>query len=87
MGLISWIIVGIIAGWLAERLMGRDHGLLTNLVVGAIGSVMGGLIFSSVLGFHYREGLTLAAIVVATIGAVVFLYILERLRWHRRRPS
>ena len=37
LGLISSIVIGIIAGWLAEKIMKRDHGLLTNLIVGVLG--------------------------------------------------
>ena len=39
MGIIAWIIIGIIAGWLAEQIMGRNHGLLTNLIVGVVGAL------------------------------------------------
>ena len=38
MGIIAWIIIGIVAGWLAEQIMGRNHGLITNLIVGVIGA-------------------------------------------------
>src|SRR5262245_25618182 len=47
MSFLAWIVVGIIAGWLAERIAGRSHGLLTNLFVGIIGALLGGFIFSS----------------------------------------
>lgn len=75
MNLLACIAVGLVAGWLAERLMGRDHGLLTNLVVGAIGAVIGGFLFSRVMGFHYVEGLNLASILVSTVGAIILLAI------------
>ena len=75
MSIIAWIFVGIIAGWLAERITGRNHGLLTNLFVGIVGAMVGGFIFSSLLGFRYPEGFNLPSIVVATVGAVVLLAI------------
>jgi uncharacterized membrane protein YeaQ/YmgE (transglycosylase-associated protein family) len=75
MSIIAWIGVGLLAGWLAERITGRNHGLLTNLVVGLVGAFVGGFIFSSVLGFHYVEGFNLPSIVAATVGAVVLLAI------------
>jgi uncharacterized membrane protein YeaQ/YmgE (transglycosylase-associated protein family) len=84
MGLIAWIIVGLIAGWLAERLTGRVQGHLTNLIVGVIGAMVGGFLFTGVLGFDYSQGLNLATIVVATVGAIVFLYVLD---WFRRRDD
>lgn len=80
MGIIACIFVGIIAGWLAERIMGRSHGLLTNLVVGIIGALIGGVIFSSLLGFRYQEGFNLPSLVVATVGAVVLLAVFGGMR-------
>jgi len=75
MSIMAWIIVGIIAGWLAERITGRNHGLFTNLIVGIVGAFLGGFIFSSLLGFRYEEGFNLPSIVVATVGAVVLLAV------------
>jgi uncharacterized membrane protein YeaQ/YmgE (transglycosylase-associated protein family) len=80
MGLIAWIIVGLIAGWLAEQFTGREHGLLKNLIVGVVGAIVGGAVFTSLLGFNYYRGLNLATIFVATVGAVIFLYVLDWLR-------
>lgn len=77
MSILAWIIVGLIAGWLAEQIAGRSHGLLTNLIVGIIGAFVGGFLFSTLLGFEYRQGFNLASILVATVGAVVFLFILS----------
>ena len=62
MSILAWIVVGIIAGWLAERITGRNHGLLTNLLVGIVGAFLGGFIFSSLLGFRYEEGFNLPSI-------------------------
>jgi uncharacterized membrane protein YeaQ/YmgE (transglycosylase-associated protein family) len=75
MSIIAWIIVGIIAGWIAEKVMGREHGLLTNLIVGVIGAFVGGFLLSTILGFEFQRGFNLASIVTATVGAVVFLFI------------
>ncbi|MFA5949467.1 MAG: GlsB/YeaQ/YmgE family stress response membrane protein [Hyphomicrobium sp.] len=76
MSILTWIVVGLIAGWFAEKVMGRDQGLMTNLVVGIIGALIGGFLFTSLMGFEYQRGVNLASIFVATVGAVVFLYIL-----------
>lgn len=83
MSIITCIVVGLIAGWLAERFTGRDHGLLTNLFVGVIGSLVGGFVFESVMGFRYQEGINLASIAVATVGAVILLAIFGGLRQGR----
>ena len=84
MNILTCIIVGIIAGWLAERIMGRDHGLLMNLIVGVIGALIGGFLTSTLLGLRYDEGFNLASVAVATLGAVVLLAILGGTR--RSRP-
>jgi uncharacterized membrane protein YeaQ/YmgE (transglycosylase-associated protein family) len=86
MSILAWIVVGIIAGWLAERIMGRNHGLLTNLVIGIVGAFIGGFMFSSLLGFQYVEGLNLPSIVVATVGAVILLAIFGGSRARRTWP-
>lgn len=74
MSFIGWIIVGIIAGWLAEKIMKRNHGLLTNLIVGIIGAFIGGGILSLV-GIEGNQGMILS-ILTATLGAVVLLFVL-----------
>ena len=83
MSILAWIVVGILGGWLAERITGRNHGLLTNLVVGIIGAFIGGFVFSSLLGFRYEEGFNVPSIVVATVGAVILLAVLGGFRTHR----
>lgn len=75
MNIIACVVVGILAGWIAERITGRNHGLLANLIVGIIGAFVGGFIFSSLLGFRYAEGFNLPSLIVATVGAVVLLAI------------
>lgn len=80
MNILACIVVGIIAGWLAERVMQRDHGLITNLIVGIIGAMIGGFVFSSLMGFRYVEGFNLATIVVATAGAIIFLAVVGGIR-------
>jgi uncharacterized membrane protein YeaQ/YmgE (transglycosylase-associated protein family) len=86
MSILAWIVVGIVAGWLAERITGRSHGLLTNLFVGIIGAFIGGFIFSSFLGFRYEEGFNMPSIVVATVGAVVLLATFGGFRSRRTWP-
>ena len=75
MGIIASIIVGIIAGWLAEKIMKRDHGLLTNLIVGLIGGLIGGLVLKP-FGFDSDAVGWIMNIVAGTLGAVILLWIL-----------
>ncbi len=72
------IVIGILAGFLAGKIMrGRGYGLLVDLLLGIIGSMLGGLIFSF-LGL-YSSGVV-GELVVATFGAVLLIYIVRRIR-------
>ncbi|MBN8527988.1 MAG: GlsB/YeaQ/YmgE family stress response membrane protein [Caulobacterales bacterium] len=75
MGIIAWIIIGIVAGWLAEQIMGRNHGLVVNLVVGIAGAVIGGWL-AGLTGFPVIVNAFVTSIIIATIGAVILLYLL-----------
>jgi uncharacterized membrane protein YeaQ/YmgE (transglycosylase-associated protein family) len=75
MGIIGWIIIGIVAGWLAEKIMKRDHGLITNLVVGVVGAIIGGFLASTLLGLDVG-GFNIVTLLVAVVGAVILLAIL-----------
>ncbi len=79
MGIIAWIVIGIVAGWLAEKIMGRNHGLLTNLVVGVLGAIVGGFLAANLLGVE-AGGFNLVTLAVATIGAVILLFVVGLFR-------
>lgn len=81
-GWISFLIIGLIAGWIAEQVMSRSHGLLTNLIVGVIGAYLGGFLFS-LLGLTTTGGF-IGALVVATVGAIALLAIVGWVRGRRR---
>ena len=78
-GFIAWIIIGIVAGWLAEKIMKRDHGLLTNLIVGVVGALIGGFLYNTLLGAD-AGGNWIIGIIVATIGAIILLFLLGLVR-------
>jgi len=72
MGLIAWIIVGLIAGWLAGQVMkGGGYGTLVDIILGLLGGVIGGWIFG-LLGLWPGRGM-IGSIVVAFIGAVILV--------------
>ena len=79
MGIIAWIVIGIVAGWLAEKIMGRNPGLLTNLVVGVLGAIIGGFLAANLLGVAVG-GFNLVTLIVATIGAVILLFVVGLFR-------
>lgn len=77
-GLIIFLVIGGVAGWLAGQIMkGKGFGVPVNIVVGIVGAVIGGFLLGA-LGFA-ATGL-LAQIISATIGAVVLLYIVRLLK-------
>ncbi len=76
MEFIWFVLVGLVAGWLAGKLVrGGGFGVIGDIVVGIVGAVLGGYLFHS-LGI-YPGGGWFASIVVATIGAVVLIAILR----------
>jgi uncharacterized membrane protein YeaQ/YmgE (transglycosylase-associated protein family) len=74
MHLLGFLIIGLIAGWLAETIMkGRGAGLVINLIVGVIGAYIGGLLFGFLgLSMHGIIG----SLISATVGAVVLLFLI-----------
>jgi uncharacterized membrane protein YeaQ/YmgE (transglycosylase-associated protein family) len=75
-GLLIWIIVGLISGWLASLLLGRGYGIVGDILVGIAGAYIGGPVLRAVgvhAPFHGLSGM----IFVAFIGAVVLLVVLR----------
>ena len=81
MGILSWIILGGIAGWLASIVMKTDasQGIFLNIVVGIVGAFLGGLAFG-LLGGEGVTGFNLYSLLVALVGAVLFLWIVKAVR-------
>jgi uncharacterized membrane protein YeaQ/YmgE (transglycosylase-associated protein family) len=73
-GFFGAIIIGLLAGWIAQRVMNRRHGLITNLIVGLIGSVLGGFI-ANWLGFIWAG--FWSSLFVSALGAILLLFILS----------
>ena len=76
-GWFATIIIGILAGWIAEKVTSREHGLIMNLIVGLIGALVGGWL-AHALGVVY-EGWW-ASLLVSTVGAIVLLWIWGMIR-------
>ena len=74
-GFLGMLVIGFIAGYVAERAMNRDHGLFTNILVGIAGSFIGGTL-AGVLGINYQG--FLGNLIVAVAGAVIILWIFGR---------
>ena len=82
MGIIIWLIVGGIVGWLASIIMKRDaqQGILLNIIVGIVGALIAGFIF----GGGINEAITLRTFLFSLIGAVILLFIVGMIRGRSR---
>ena len=80
MGALTWILIGLLAGWLAAQITNTQQGMLRDLIVGLAGSIFGGLLFMK-LDIHVLPDFW-GQLITATIGAVVLLMI-----WHGFRRA
>jgi uncharacterized membrane protein YeaQ/YmgE (transglycosylase-associated protein family) len=85
MGLIAWIVVGAIAGFLANLVMGGTEGLLKMIILGVIGALVGGFVAMS-LKLGSVDGINVESIAIATIGAIAVVFV-ARLAGGRRGLS
>ena len=75
MGIISWIILGVIAGFIGSKIVNKTgSGFVMDLCLGVVGAVVGGFIATR-LGFGDVSGVNIYSIIVATIGAIIVLFI------------
>lgn len=84
MGFIAWIVVGAIAGFLANLVIGSRGGLLMMVVLGIVGGLVGGFIATNVLKMGSVDGINVESIVIATLGAIVVVLVVNALRGGRR---
>jgi uncharacterized membrane protein YeaQ/YmgE (transglycosylase-associated protein family) len=79
MGILSWIIVGLIAGWLASVVVrGSDYGVIGDIVIGVVGGLLGGWIGTALLKIDANvTGINLESILVAFAGAVLLIIVLR----------
>jgi uncharacterized membrane protein YeaQ/YmgE (transglycosylase-associated protein family) len=84
MGFIAWIVVGAIAGFIASKLMGSSEGLLMMIVLGIVGGLIGGYVAATVLKVGSVDGINIESIVIATIGAIVVIFVARAAGGSRR---
>ena len=83
MSILAWVVLGLVAGFIASKLVSRSGGsLVVDLVLGIIGAVVGGFLFNQ-LGSAGVTGFNLYSLLVATVGAVVVLLIYHMLAGRR----
>lgn len=81
MGIISWLIVGALAGWIASMIVGENAsmGAFANIVTGIIGAVVGGFVLQ-LFGIDGITGFNLWSILVAVFGSCILLFIVNAVR-------
>ncbi|HLI28317.1 MAG TPA: GlsB/YeaQ/YmgE family stress response membrane protein [Chloroflexota bacterium] len=78
MGIVAWIVLGLIAGFLASLIMKGGYGLLGDIILGIVGALVGGFLSSTLLGIPLT-GLDLTSIVIATVGAIIVIAVARAL--------
>lgn len=83
MSVIGWIILGLIAGWIGSKLVNKSgQGMLIDIVLGIVGAIVGGVIFSF-FGASGVTGFNIYSLIVAVIGSVVVLWIYHQVSGRR----
>lgn len=77
MGFIAWIVVGAIAGFLANQVMGSREGLLMMVVLGIVGGLVGGYLAATVFKMGTVDGINIESIFIATLGAILVVFVVR----------
>jgi uncharacterized membrane protein YeaQ/YmgE (transglycosylase-associated protein family) len=87
MGILSWIIVGGIAGWLASMVMGTNErqGCIMDIILGIVGALVGGFLLSAIGMGGDMSGINIGSIITAFIGAVIVIFIWRAISGRSRR--
>jgi uncharacterized membrane protein YeaQ/YmgE (transglycosylase-associated protein family) len=86
MSIIAWLVVGVIAGWLANMVMRNGAGgLVGDLVLGVLGALAGGYIMGLITGIDYTTGINIPTILVAAAGAIVLIALFRLISGNRMR--
>lgn len=73
-GLLLWIVIGAVAGWLAGQIMkGSGYGIVGDIIIGMVGALIGGWLLGSIIAI----GGLLGSIVLATLGAIILIFVLR----------
>jgi uncharacterized membrane protein YeaQ/YmgE (transglycosylase-associated protein family) len=79
MSFIAWIVLGLIAGFVASKIVNKSgEGLLLDIILGIVGAILGGFLFQN-FGMAGVTGLNIYSILVAIVGAVIFLVLYHAL--------
>ncbi len=82
MSLLAWIVVGLIAGWLASQVVASRYGVIGDTVIGMVGALVGGFLFEQ-FGSTGTTGFSLWSVLVSFVGAVVLLVLIRAVSGQR----
>ena len=84
-GIVMWVIVGALAGWIGSKVMGTDpqQGGLANVIIGVIGAVIGGFVTRAFFGDSASNNGFVASLLVATLGSVILIGLYKALTGSR----
>ena len=76
MSVIAWIILGLIAGWIASKIVvGTGQGFFLDIALGIVGAIVGGFLYSQIMGGEGVTGVNIGSIIVSIIGAIIVLWV------------
>ena len=76
MSIIAWIILGLIAGFIGSKIVqGSGQGFFLNIALGIVGALVGGFLYSAILGGEGVTGVNIGSIIVSIIGAIIVLWV------------
>ena len=80
MSIVAWLVLGLIAGFIGSKLVNKTgEGFFLDIALGIVGAIVGGWLFS-LFGMHGVTGLNIYSLIVAVVGAVVFLLVYHAIR-------
>jgi uncharacterized membrane protein YeaQ/YmgE (transglycosylase-associated protein family) len=82
-GIIAWIVLGAIAGWITNLIMGGGEGVIATIALGIVGAVVGGFLAGTVLKLADVTGINVESIIVSVVGAVIVVAVYRMLMGRR----
>jgi uncharacterized membrane protein YeaQ/YmgE (transglycosylase-associated protein family) len=76
--IIVWIVLGLIAGWLASAVMGRHGSVLSDILLGILGAIVGGFLSSAIFGWDVT-GFNISSVIISVVGAIIVIAIYRAL--------
>ncbi len=81
MGIIAWLVLGLIAGFIASKLVNKTgEGVIIDIVLGIVGAIVGGFLTSTLLGEPGVTGLNIWSLLISVVGAIVVLVVYHAIR-------